>query len=94
MQIITTLETKTYRSEVNESIVINYTVENRDSKPVDSINGCIVKNNNSAGFFNANRSGESSLMFISGHPLTASEKQAVSAQIYEDEPNLFNQVNE
>ena len=91
MQVITTQQTTAARSRISDEIVINYTSEQQDDKPTERINGRILKNDIVAGYFNANRSGESGLTFVSGSFLTADEKQEISSAVYQDEAEFFNE---
>ena len=91
MEMETIQERKTYSSPVSESVTVKYTVESIDGQPVEAVHGRILKGDNTtvAGYFNSNRNGESSLTFLPGGLLSSQEKQAVSAMIYADEPDLF-----
>lgn len=90
MQIIATQQTVTARSRLSDELLINYTAERQGDNPAERINGRILKNDSVAGYFNSSRSGESTLTFLAGSSLTPPEKQSISAQVYEDEPELYN----
>lgn len=90
MKITTVQQTTTGKSNVGDSIVINYTYNTRENVTVEKASGAIRKDDVIVGYFNTNRTGESGLTFLANADLTQEEKQQIAAQIYTDESEIFN----
>jgi len=91
MDKITSKETSSGYSRLNDEIIIRYNFESREQKPIERVSGTIYKDELIAGYFNTIISGESGLTFTAGNKLTAEEKQQISARIYSDEYDMFNE---